>query len=319
MGTIFRMWRFPQWLAVVMTVLIRVLPSLAGESILPPTYQPGREYVLRSTQHAETVAGFSGEAKARQVADVELEVRSVCREREGEPRLRDVAVELLAMKIKVRLGSVEMRYDSRETESGKTVLGQTFRPLIGKSFSVTLDEAGEVVETAGMEAFSTGDNLLAQQFGPEQLKQIATPALRLGVPTRGAVLGESWKQDREIELGPGQRLTAAFDVRYARDELLENRAHGVIEYGAGIDADLQTAPGGEKVPGMTIRIRKGRVNGAISIDKELRFPRSGMSMTTLTMTLPNPSKPAETIEIPVRQSMDFELLSTRRLGKFERP
>lgn len=313
------MWRFPQMFVVTLVACLPARSPGAGEPLPAPSYQPGREYVLRSVQHAETVVGISGDAKARQVADVELEVRSVCQARKGEAKLRDVVVELLAMNIKVRLGSVEMRYDSRQPESGKTLLGQTFRPLIGKSFSVTLDEAGDVVATAGMEAFSTGDHLLAQQFGPEQLKQIATPALRLGVPVGGVVMGASWKQDREIELGPGQRLTASFDVAYARDELLENRAHGVIEYGAGIDADLETAPADGKVPGMKIRIREGRVNGAVSIDKELRFPRSGMSMTTLTMKLPNPAEPGETVEIPVRQSMEFELLSTRRLGPFDRP
>jgi hypothetical protein len=42
-------------------------------------------------------------------------------------------------------------------------------------------------------------------------------------------------------------------------------------------------------------------------------------MTTMTMSLPNPSNPAELIEIPVQQSMNFELLSTRKLGGFGRP
>ncbi len=319
MTLLFRMWRFPLLFAVLAAVLSVPLSGSAADPLLPPTYQPGREYVLRSTQHAETVVGVSGDAKAKQVADVELEVRSVCQAHKTDSKLRDVAVELLAMKINVRLGGVEMRYDSREADSAKTLLGQTFRPLVGKSFSVTLDEAGEVVATKGMEQFSTGDNLLAQQFGPEQLKQIATPALRLGVPAKGAALGESWKQDRDITLGPGQHLTASFDVRYARDELLENRPHGVIEYGAGINADLQTAAAGSKAPATTVQIRQGRLNGAISIDKELRFPRSGMSMTTMTMSLPNPSNSAEMVEIPVQQSMNFELLSTRKVGMFGRP
>lgn len=289
-----------------------VLPASGADLLLPPAYQPGREYLIRSTQHAETVAGVAGDARAKQVADVELEVRSVCQAAKSDPKLREVTVELLAINLKVRLGGVEMSYDSRQAGSEKTLLGQTFRPLVGKSFSVTMDEAGEIIATKGMEQFSTGDNLLATQFGPEQLKQIATPALRLGVPEKGATLGQTWKQDREIVLGPEQRLTAAFDVRYRRDELLENRSHGVIEYGADINADLRTAPADGKTPPITVQIRHGRINGAISIDKELRFPRSGMSITSMTMMLPDPAKPGKFVELPVEQSMNFELLSTRR-------
>jgi len=113
----------------------------------------------------------------------------------------------------------------------------------------------------GMEQFATSDNFLAQQFGPEQLEQIATPALRLGVPAEGAAMGESWKQEREITLGPDQKLVASFDVRYARDELLENRPHGVIEYGANIDADLQTAIGGGKMRKRTCKFARGVSTG----------------------------------------------------------
>jgi len=289
----------------------------AAEALMPPAYLPGREYVIRSTQHAETVVGVSGEVQAKQVADIELEVRSVCQISKTAANLRDVAIELTAMKMNVRLGGVEMSYDSREPKSGETVLGQTFRHLVGKSFSVTLDEAGAIVATQGMEQFAVSDNLLAQQFGPEQLKQIATPALRLGFPATGAAMGQGWKQEREISLGPDQKLVASFDVRYARDELLENRPHGVIEYGANIDADLQAAAG--KDAKTNVQIRKGRLNGAMSIDKELRFPRSGMAMSSMTMTLPNPANPKETIELPAEQNMSFELLSTRKLGLFERP
>ncbi|MEQ1843695.1 MAG: hypothetical protein ABL994_25105, partial [Verrucomicrobiales bacterium] len=285
--------------------------------LLPPTYQAGREYVIRSTQHAETVVGVSGESQAKQVADIELEVRTVCQKGAGEKNLRDVLIELTALKMNVRLGGVEMQYDSREAGSGETLLGQSFRNLVGKSFTVTLDPADVIVGTRGLEEFGSADSPLGQQFGPEQLKQIAMPALRLGVPENGAQIGQGWKHEREIVLGPEQKLVASFDVRYTRDELLENRSHGVIEYGADIEADLQT--GGTKDPKTTIQIRKGRLNGAMSIDKELRFPRSGMAVTSMTMTLPNPVNPKEMLELPVEQNMSFDLLSTRRLGMFEKP
>jgi hypothetical protein len=303
----------------LLAIILHPHALLSAEPLLPPIYQPGREYVIRSVQHAETVAGFSAKTQAKQVADIELEVRSVCQTNKTSPALRDVLIELTALKMVFRLGSVEMNYDSQDPKSGETLLGQTFRELVGKSFSVTLDDQGAIVESHGMEQFDTGNNIIAQQLGPEQLKQIATPALRLGVPGKGAAIGETWKEQREVSLGTEQKLVADFDVRYARDELLENRPHGVLEYGADIDADLQIPAPDGKGASTVIQIRKGRLNGAMSIDKELRFPRSGMAMTSMTMTLPNPANPKENIELPVEQSMSFDLLSTRKLGMFEKP
>ena len=304
---------------LAMLALFCSSPRSWADPLLPPIYQPGREYVIRSVQHAETVAGFSAKSQAKQVADIELEIRSLCQANKTSPALRDVQIQLMSLKMNLRLGGVEMSYDSKDPKSSETLLGQTFRSMVGKSFSVTLDEKGAIVESKGMEQFATGDSILAQQLGPEQLKQIATPALRLGVPEEGAALGRTWKEDREIPLGPDQKLVAAFDVTYARDELLENRPHGVIEYGAEVDADLQIPAPDGKGATTAIQIRKGRLNGAMSIDKELRFPRSGMAMTSMTMALPNPTNPKELIELPVEQSMSFELLSTRKLGRFEKP
>ncbi len=301
-------------------LLFLTLPAWlrAADPLPPPTYQPGREYVIRSTQHAETVVGVSGQREARQVVDIVIDIRSVCQRAKGNAAHRDVLIELTAVSMVVRLGGVEMNYDSREPGAGQTVLGQSFGTLVGKSFTVTLDDEDNIVGTQGLDELGAAENPLGQQFGPEQLKQIAMPALRLGIPETGAVLGQEWKHQREIALGDGQKLTAAFNVRYTRDEVLENRSHGVIEYGARIDADLLAGGGGQD-PKTAIRIREGLLNGAMSIDKELKFPRSGMAVTKMTVTLPDPSDPEKTLELPVEQSMSFDLLSTRRLGLFGRP
>jgi len=61
-----------------------------------------REYVIRSTQHAETVVGISGEVQAKQVADIELEVRSVCQTNKTSANLRDVVIQLTALKMNVQ-------------------------------------------------------------------------------------------------------------------------------------------------------------------------------------------------------------------------
>jgi hypothetical protein len=316
--------RLPSPLSVPAVLFLLVAAGVApavraADPLLAPTYHPGREYVLRSTQHAETVLAVAGGgAQARQVADIVVDLRSVCQKNKDQGHLRDLLIELTALRMDVVLGGVRMSYDSAAPGSAQTVLGQSFGTLVGKSFTVVLDEADEVVATRGLEAFAQGDNPLGQQFGPEQLKQIAMPALRLGLPDAGAAVGEEWQHRRELTLGEGQKVTAAFDVRYARDEVLENRSHGVLEYSARIDADL-LAGGGAQDPKSPLRIRQGRLNGAMSIDKELRFPRSGMVMTTMAVTLPNPARPKEILELPVEQSMSFELLSTRKLGLFERP
>jgi len=309
----------PPLILLLAFCLFADVTARAADPLHAPTYQPGREYILRSSQHAETVLAIAGAgAQARQVADIDIELRSVCQKNKDQAALRDLLIELTALRMDVRLGGVQMTYDSAAPGSAQTVLGQSFGRLVGKSFTVVLDAADEVVSTLGLEEFAQGDNPLGQQFGPEQLKQIAMPALRLGIPETGASLGEEWEHRRELSLGEGQKVTAVFDVRYARDEVLENRSHGVLEYAARVNADLLSG-GGAKDPKSPIRIREGRLNGAMSIDKDLRFPRSGMVMTTMTVTLPNPVNPKEMLELPVEQSMSFELLSTRKLGLFERP
>jgi len=298
--------------------MIRFLPFLlavlvasptrapAQDRLLPPTFQPGMEYTIESRQHLETTLGEGMPNAGKQVVDISFQLVSTCLPHPEKPDWREVTVELAEVKMDVVMGGLKMTYDSSAPAAEETLLGQTFREIIGKSFQITLGPDDTVTAVEGIEQFDAENNPVSRQFGPEQLTQIAMPMVNLGIPRQGVVPGQTWKHDRDTAMGPAGNLQASYEVTYAGDQ--GNLAR--LEYEAELNLKLETAAG-EDAPKSVIRVEDGALKGSMMVDRELRFPKSGEGTGSLRFIMPNPVDAEKSLELPVTQRRSFELLHAR--------
>lgn len=276
----------------------------APEPLLPPTFQPGFEYVMRSQQTLETMLAAGLPNAGKQVADVTFELVASCRNHPQTADHRDISIRLEKVRMNVDMGGIRLTYDSSLPDSGETLLGQTFKGVMGKTFQITLDPEDQVVELKGLEEIGAVRSPLGQQIGVEQLTQVAMPMLTLGVPKEGVTPGQTWRHLKDVSMGPVGKLHADHAVTYAGEEagIAELRYQAELRLAAGNG-------GGEKNPKSPVTIEKGNLSGILRVDKAKRFPVSGAGEGSLTMTMMNPADPAQTLQLPITQRRTFELVS----------
>ncbi len=289
-------------------LLFAVSPIFAQDLLLPPTYETGKEYLLQNVQHTE-IAGGGG----NQTIDLSLDIRVHCERAKGRGRQRVLQTTITRLKADMNLGAVAMNYNSEEAGSEKTLLGQTFQNIVNQEIRIFLNEAGEVVEVDGLQDLKA-NNPLAQQFGPKQLTRMVIPQLNLGIPARGVRIGDTWKNQVDENFGAGTSLKVDYQMKYAGDDPSDGRI-ALVDYTAGLAMKLTGGGGQGKDPRLSLTVEDGKMNGRITIDKKLRFPKKGTTNLTMTMKAPNPQNPAETLDLPVKQTLEFRVLSVKRAGR----
>ena len=293
--------------------LFLLLPAFCGvaiaqERLLPPTFQPGFEYVIRSQQTVETVLGAGLPNSGKQVVDVTLDLVVSSRANPAVPGHRDLTIQLAKVCSNAQMGGLRMTYDSTAPDSAETLLGQAFRGVIGKSFQITLDPQDRVTEVKGQSTFEAQTSQFGRQVGVPQLIQSAMPMLMLGVPKEGIVPGQAWDHVKDSSMGPAGTLKAACHVTYATNE----GEVAVFEYKGklALDSENSALENGSKP---RIGIENGILRGTMRVDKSKRFPVSGSGQGSLKMIIPNPAAANQPAELPITQRRSFELLGMRRL------
>ncbi|MFT5465614.1 MAG: hypothetical protein ACI8UO_000709 [Verrucomicrobiales bacterium] len=272
-----------------------------------PAFEAGREYVTRHSQHTE-VTLENGEG-AKQVVDLTLVLTSACRKAKGEAD-REVVTAITSLSVNLNVGGAELRFDSGDPTSARSPLKASFGELVGRKFTVHLDESGKAINLGGLDEFAAGEaNPLGQQFGQEQLQQLLAESVDLGLAAEGISAGKQWLHEATTQLPPAGVVRTAFRFRYSRDEAIGEAECARLDCLGVLSFTLESGGSGE-----AIETEDGTLRGVVWIDKDLGFPRKSSANLKMTVKMPNPVRPGELLEMPVAQKIEMELISTRKLG-----
>lgn len=284
------------------------VPSPAQQALLPPSFQPGFEYLIRSQQSLETVLGPGLPNAGKQVADVTLELLAACRPSPSGPARREVSIQLAKVRMDVLMGGLKIAYDSTQPASAETLLGQNLHGLVGQAFVLTLDAEDHIVRVEGAEKFAVPASPLGQQLGVEQLTQMAMPMFTLGMPREGVKPGQTWEHVKDSSMGPAGKLQASYQVTYEGEQdgvaLCRYQAHLQIHPGQAGAANA--APS-------RVSLEEGTLSGTVRVDKSKQFPTEGAGEGHLTLSVPGPADAGQPVQLPITQRRSFELLRMRPL------
>jgi len=286
----------------VAAALCLAQPSIAQEKLLPTTYLPGKEYVLETKQQTEMdMSAVSGGGGGKTTIDVTIEMTITC-EPHTESGQKKVTTRFSRMIMDMNSMGMKMSYDSAKEGSERTMLGQQgMGDLVDSEIVMILDEDDEVVELEGEEALAD-----AQMLDKKQFEQLANPSVQLGIPAAGVAVGDAWENDLTMSLG-GQvgDMTSELDLVYASDEQVGGADCAVIEYEGTAKIDLSALGQGAG----NVKMENSNLEGVMKMDKELRFIREGSADMDFEMTMPNPTNPQQTLQVPATISQTFSLKS----------
>lgn len=185
-----------------------------------------------------------------------------------------------AVMMKINISNNEIKYDSQAKDAADNPLASFFKPLIGSSFTITLDpNTMKVIKVGGREEFVkklTDANpqmkaLLSSILSEEQLKQMSEPAFTL-VPDKGKKVkpGDTWERATTMKMGPIGSYQANYKYTYDGPEVKDGKTLQKISMKTTLN---YTKPDAKEASGLPFKITDGKLEtreatGTIWFDNE---------------------------------------------------
>jgi hypothetical protein len=183
----------------------------------------------------------------------------------------------------IKIGSQEIKYNSASKEQADNPLASFFKPLVGATFTITLDpKTMKVTAVTGREEFvkklSEANpqmaKLLQVILGEDQLKQMSEPAFAV-VPDGPVKPKATWERTSKLSMGPIGSYDAKFIYTYV-GTVKKKDAEGKDVTLERIDVKTELtykAPEGAAQTGLSFKIEGGTLkttdaSGTIWFDKE---------------------------------------------------
>ncbi|MCS7015148.1 MAG: DUF6263 family protein [Gemmatales bacterium] len=250
-------------------------PAEKGPADLKLAFKPNDKYFQKlSSSTTQTLKIQNQDVKQNQEQEFVFSwtVKSVAADKvEIEQRIE-------AVRMVITIGSNRIEYDSRRKDQPENPVASFFKPLIGATFTLTVDpKTHRVLSVQGRDDFvkrlrDANPNmaqLLGQILSEDQMKQMAEPAFAFLPPTPVAV-GGSWEREARLTLGPLGSYDAKYSYTYLGKEKKDSAELDKIEVKGSIK---YKPPESAQAGGLPFKIEGGNleakeITGTIYFDSQ---------------------------------------------------
>jgi len=240
----------------------------------------------------------------------------------ASPQKVELEQKIESVSMRIRIGSNEISYNSTSKDQPENPVANFFKPLIGATFTITLDpKTNHVINVQGREDFvkrlrdanPNMSQLLGQILSEDQLKQMAEPAFAV-TPPSPVTVGSSWEREAHLTMGPLGSYDANYKYTYQGKEKKDSAELDKIEVQASIKykPPESTQAGG----GLPFKIESGNleakeVKGTIYFDSKKGRTHSSEMVVNLTgkLTISVGDQKAE-VELTQKQTTRTETLDS---------
>jgi len=184
------------------------------------------------------------------------------------------------LKMSIDISGNVINYDSTAGDSptaGNPGLVEFFKKLNNSEFTATIDKNYKVEKVEGKKTFvdnlssgsPTMESLLNKILTDQALQEMCDPTLKL-VPQDGPKkVGDSWKREGTVNLGPIGTYKLTYDFKYVGVDKDMDK----IEVATSLD---YTVPAKEAADGLLFRITGGKLSTAPGMDGKTPEPAKGV-------------------------------------------
>lgn len=243
------------------------------------TVEKGDKYNVHMANFQETVMIFNNqELKTKQVMDMNLSMKIINVDKE-----KNVTIYYTYESIKNSVDSAgkQMSYDSTQ-DANNTILSSIYSGLIGKGFTVKLDDSGKVLEIQGLtdilgsivdavpgteEQKQALKNALHQSFSNEALKSMIEQNMKY-YPPENVKVGDSWEHQ--------EQLTVMFPMEIHHKWTILNEKNGFLNMDVQSTITVDTQHNPVNIMGIQANmILNGEIVGNVNINKKNKLIQNG--------------------------------------------
>ncbi len=301
--------------ALILTVCLLLMPgALATEldtkrkpAALEYRWIPGKTYVQTSTMDQSATFNFGGQ-EMKQSSQMEMALKIDVAEADNGSTTLAMAYD--RMKLTVDAMGQKMVYDSTDESTHEGSMAG-MGAMLGKTITVTLDDANAVVKTSGLDELLEGAGgnpaaaqMMKQMFDESQLDQMMNSWMVRSFPAGKVKPGDSWPLKWEWQMGTFGSVTYEGTSTLAGYLDYDGHDCAVIDTAAKINLNLDGDDGGmqQMMAQMGMSLEASDATTRVYWDQKLGNVR-GMEMgSTMTMSMTNPQD-GQKIEIPMRQEL----------------
>jgi hypothetical protein len=229
----------------------------------------GKFFQTMKTSTNQTMKIMGSDVKQEQTQ--EFVFSWTVKEADDKKVVLDQKIEAVNMSIKI--SSNEIKFNSTAKDAADNPLASFFRPLIGSTFTITLDPATmKITEIKGREEFVkklTDANpqmasLLKSILSEDQLKQLSEPAFAV-VKGKGQKVksGDTWSRDSKLNMGPIGSYTAKYTYTYGGTEKKTVDGKEANLHKIDMKTELTYGPPDNKEPsGLPFKIESGKLTAS---------------------------------------------------------
>lgn len=261
--------------------------SLAADEPAKPSANLGPTFVQDATARYEisTTARQVIAAQGQQlVADISSTLQVTVKVEEVTPEGARILATIDSIDSFIQSPALFTEFSSNDPaeNDGASMLAPLLRPILGKSFTVTLTPTGSTANVDGI------DQLLPQDPNMQQLVAQAIGAQGLGTAVVGLFVlkdglepiakGESWEDVQQAAAPPLGVITITTNAKLTdvTSELASVNITGVATFTADAAATAQ---------GMTIAIEESKIEGEVIWDVKTDMLRSSTSKSVMMLTM----------------------------------
>ena len=283
-----------------------------GPVSLKMEWKPGKSYVQRMTMDQNSKMNMLGQ-EIEQKMKMEMSLSMAVSLLAGTP-LKEVKTQYDRVGMDMEMMGQKMHFDSKDGAAAQP--GNPFAAmgsLVGKPFTLTLDQKNEIVDIKGMDQLM-GDlasnpvsgEMAKQLLGKDQIAQMMNLAIAQALPKDPVSPGQSW--DVKIPLSLGQMGSVVVSGKYTYQGMAKIKGTdcAVIAVDSEMKMDLSEGTGDDAVSKMGLKVQGGKQTGYLFWDTKQAWLHSMAMDQNMTLTIKSPGGEGE-LTVPTTQKTTTEV------------
>lgn len=290
-------------------VFATIAPGVCAQTIdLKQQWMPGKKY-FQTIKMVQNSTFKLGEQAMKQAMEMTMDVSTTVRAPEGAAGKRlGFRYERLAADIET-MGQ-KMSFDTSKKDAPDPMgMGKAFGPIVGKEIKMALDDQDQVSGIENLEEIVGGaaaNPMAGQVFSKESITEVIRQSMLQALPGKPVKPGDSWPAHLQQQIGDG--LDVAVKGTYTFKGMGERAGVPCAELlvNGTIAAEMAAGASNPRVPpGM--KLERGSMKGTVWFDPKLGAVRESDVHQEMTLSLKNPTNPAEIMSVPVVQNVSLKL------------
>ncbi len=291
-------------LTILSAVVLSTTMACAQSAVtINQQWQVGKRYT-QNMKMTQTTSITLGEMKMDQKMDISTDMTLAVTKHE-DPKHKRIAVKYIHMAMETDMGGQKMSFDSAKPDAAPSPMGNPLTAIVNKEFRLVTDETDKVIDFENFDELAKtagADNPMAAGFlSKDAISQTLRQGGLLALPSKPVKPGDNWPFSVEMPLPQLGKVIVKGTYTFQKTSERNGVQCMEIAFAGTLNMDAAAAGADSPMAKLGMKIEKASMTGTIWFDNALGAARGSELSQDMSMLMNNPTKPGETMKLPVKQ------------------